>query len=67
VNVLPSTHHAHPFVCGLPSRVLYVTHDVTQLLNRTGINAVGVMLGGGWYGRFSIAFWCVVLTLLPNN
>lgn len=30
-------------------RVLYVTHDVTQLLNRTGINAVGVMLGGGWY------------------
>lgn len=48
-------------------RVLYVTHDVTQLLNRTGINAVGVMLGGGWYGRFSIAFCCVVFTLLPNN
>jgi alpha-L-rhamnosidase len=29
--------------------VLYVTYDVTQLLNKTGVNAVGVMLGGGWY------------------
>lgn len=30
-------------------RVLYVTYDVTQLLNMDGTNAFGVMLGGGWY------------------
>ena len=29
-------------------RVLYVTHDVTEYLN-PGQNAVGVMLGQGWY------------------
>ncbi len=29
-------------------RVLYVTHDVTRFL-RKGLNAVGVMLGQGWY------------------
>ncbi|MDD8027031.1 MAG: family 78 glycoside hydrolase catalytic domain [Acidobacteriota bacterium] len=29
-------------------RVLYVTYDVTSLL-RSGANAVGVMLGRGWY------------------
>lgn len=29
-------------------RVLYVTYDVTSLL-KTGANAVGVMLGNGWY------------------
>jgi alpha-L-rhamnosidase len=31
-----------------PGRVLYVTHDVTDLL-KTGTNAVGVMLGNGWF------------------
>ena len=30
------------------SRVLYVDHDVTALL-RPGANAIGVMLGHGWY------------------
>lgn len=32
----------------LHARVLYVTHDVTDYL-KTGRNAVGVMLGNGWY------------------
>ena len=31
-------------------RVLYVTHDVTELL-QAGANAVGVMLGNGWYSE----------------
>ncbi|MAG13952.1 MAG: hypothetical protein CMN78_05095 [Spirochaetales bacterium] len=30
------------------SRVLYVTHDVTRML-RPGKNAIGVILGHGWY------------------
>jgi alpha-L-rhamnosidase len=38
-NVLP---------CALGSRVLYVTHDVASLLV-TGANAIGAMLGHGWY------------------
>lgn len=35
-----------PFQLG--SRVLYVTYDVTGCL-RDGLNAVGIMLGNGWY------------------
>ena len=30
------------------SRVLYVTHDITHMIH-TGENAIGVMLGNGWY------------------
>jgi len=32
----------------LGSRVLYVTYDITKYL-KTGRNAIGVMLGNGWY------------------
>ncbi len=39
-------HNDQPFPLG--SRVLYVTHDLTDLL-RPGVNALGVMLGHGWY------------------
>ena len=39
-------HNDQPVELG--SRVLYATHDVTRHL-RTGPNAVGVMLGNGWY------------------
>ena len=39
-------HNDQPFPLG--SRVLYVTHDLTDLL-RPGANALGVMLGHGWY------------------
>ncbi len=34
-------------------RVLYVTHDVTSML-RKGPNAVGVMLGQGWYEKRAV-------------
>ena len=37
-------------------RVLYVTHDVTGLLRR-GRNAVGVMLGNGWFNVSNKAAW----------
>ena len=39
-------HNDQPFPLG--SRVLYVTYDLTELL-RLGANALGVMLGHGWY------------------
>ena len=39
-------HNDQPFELG--TRVLYVTHDVTSLL-APGENAVGVMLGHGWF------------------
>ena len=39
-------HNDQPFELG--SRVLYAAHDVTRLL-RAGENAVGLMLGHGWY------------------
>ncbi len=37
-------------------RALYVTHDITGLLQRGG-NAVGVMLGNGWYNLTSRGVW----------
>ena len=43
----PTWYH-NIFSFKLGSRVLYVTHDVTDLLT-SGANAVGVMLGNGWY------------------
>lgn len=37
-------------------RVLYLTYDVTNLIS-AGKNAVGVMLGNGWYNVQTIAVW----------
>jgi alpha-L-rhamnosidase len=37
-------------------RALYVTHDVTQQVQE-GRNAIGVMLGNGWYNMFTRATW----------
>jgi alpha-L-rhamnosidase len=37
-------------------RVLYSTYDVTQLLKR-GQNAVGIMLGNGWFNPLPLAMW----------
>jgi alpha-L-rhamnosidase len=37
-----------PALTDYRERVPYVTHDVTRYLQR-GRNAIGVMLGGGWY------------------
>ncbi|MYC93811.1 MAG: Bacterial alpha-L-rhamnosidase [Caldilineaceae bacterium SB0661_bin_32] len=41
-------HVLDPATSDYTQRVLYVTYDVTELL-QTGANAVGVMLGNGWY------------------
>jgi alpha-L-rhamnosidase len=38
-----------------PKRALYVAHDVTALL-KTGANAVGVMLGDGWFKSKALLF-----------
>jgi alpha-L-rhamnosidase len=38
-----------------PKRALYVAHDVTALL-RNGANAVGVMLGDGWFKSKALLF-----------
>ncbi|HEX2970548.1 MAG TPA: glycoside hydrolase family 78 protein [Bacteroidales bacterium] len=37
-------------------RTLYVVHDVTSMLN-DGNNAIGVILGNGWYNHQSTAVW----------
>ncbi len=37
-------------------RVLYITRDVTSLLQEHG-NAMGVLLGNGWYNHQSTAVW----------
>jgi len=37
-------------------RILYVTHDVTSLL-QNGNNAVAAVLGNGWYNVQSVAVW----------
>lgn len=37
-------------------RNLYVTHDVTRQL-QNGDNAIGVLLGNGWYNHQSMAVW----------
>ena len=41
-------HVLDPATSDYTQRVLYVTHDVTELL-QAGANAAGVMLGNGWY------------------
>ena len=43
-----STYYNNDLPFKLRSRVLYSTYDVTDAL-QTGANAIGVMLGNGWY------------------
>ncbi|MDE7355617.1 MAG: glycoside hydrolase family 78 protein [Rikenellaceae bacterium] len=49
-------HRLDPLYTRYDRRNLYVTHDVTSLL-RPGDNAVGVLLGNGWYNHQSGAVW----------
>lgn len=49
-------HMLDPLYTRFDRRNLYVTHDVTSLL-RQGENAVGVVLGNGWYNHQSIGVW----------
>ena len=50
------TNYLDPGYTHFDKRILYVTHDVTQLL-QTGDNAVAVVLGNGWYNEQSVAVW----------
>jgi alpha-L-rhamnosidase len=49
-------HRLDPMYTRFDRRNLYVTYDVTHLL-QNGDNAVGVLLGNGWYNHQSIAVW----------
>lgn len=49
-------HRLDPMYTRYDRRVLYLTHDVTDAL-QTGDNAIGVLLGNGWYNHQSTAVW----------
>lgn len=49
-------HRLDPMYTRFDRRNMYVTYDVTQQL-QTGKNAIGVLLGNGWYNHQSIGVW----------
>ncbi|MCK8493825.1 glycoside hydrolase family 78 protein [Spirosoma sp. RP8] len=49
-------HRLDPMYTRFDRRTLYVTHDVTAQL-QSGKNAIGVLLGNGWYNHQSTAVW----------
>ncbi|SDL40786.1 alpha-L-rhamnosidase [Siphonobacter aquaeclarae] len=49
-------HRLDPMYTRFDRRTLYVTYDVTRQL-KEGKNAVGVLLGNGWYNHQSTAVW----------
>jgi alpha-L-rhamnosidase len=49
-------HLLDPMFTRFDRRTLHVTYDVTEAL-REGANAVGVILGNGWYNHQSLAVW----------
>ncbi|HSC38933.1 MAG TPA: family 78 glycoside hydrolase catalytic domain, partial [Chitinophagaceae bacterium] len=49
-------HRLDPMYTRFDRRILYVTHDVTGQL-QSGNNAIGVLLGNGWYNHQSTAVW----------
>lgn len=51
-----SNHRLDPMYTRFDRRTLYVAHDVTTLL-QSGANAIGVVLGNGWYNHQPIAVW----------
>src|SRR5690606_22227614 len=46
----------NPMYTRFDRRTLYVTHDVTSHLDQ-GLNAIGVILGNGWYHHQPLAVW----------
>jgi alpha-L-rhamnosidase len=46
----------NPMYTRFDARNLYVTYDVTEAL-QSGRNAIGVVLGNGWYNHQSMAVW----------
>jgi alpha-L-rhamnosidase len=49
-------HRLDPAYTRFDRRNLYVTYDVTKYLQQ-GQNAIGVLLGNGWYNHQSTAVW----------
>ena len=49
-------HLLDPRYTRYDKRVLYATYDVTETLKR-GKNAIGVILGNGWYNVHTLAVW----------
>ncbi|WP_242695959.1 alpha-L-rhamnosidase [Desertivirga brevis] len=49
-------HRLDPMYTRYDRRTLYLTHDVTSLI-KAGQNAIGVLLGNGWYNHQSTAVW----------
>jgi alpha-L-rhamnosidase len=49
-------HRMDPMYTRFDRRTLYVTYDVTHAINK-GKNAIGVLLGNGWYNHQSTAVW----------
>jgi len=49
-------HRLDPMYTRFDRRTLYLTHDITKML-KEGKNAVGVLLGNGWYNHQSTAVW----------
>lgn len=49
-------HVLDPAVSQYDRHARYVSHDVTELV-RAGANAVGAMLGNGWYNAHTGDFW----------
>jgi alpha-L-rhamnosidase len=49
-------HRMDPMYTRFDRRTLYVTYDVTGNL-KDGNNAIGVLLGNGWYNHQSTAVW----------
>jgi len=49
-------HRLDPMYTRFDRRNLYVTYDVTAAL-QNGKNAIGVLLGNGWYNHQSTAVW----------
>ncbi|WP_205942743.1 alpha-L-rhamnosidase [Pedobacter psychroterrae] len=49
-------HRLDPMYTRFDRRTMYVTYDITTQL-QSGKNAVGVLLGNGWYNHQSIGVW----------
>lgn len=49
-------HRLDPMYTRFDRRTLYITYDVTKNL-QNGKNAIGVLLGNGWYNFQSIGVW----------
>ncbi|WP_242696488.1 glycoside hydrolase family 78 protein [Longitalea luteola] len=49
-------HRLDPMYTRFDRRTLYLTHDITSQL-QNGKNAIGVLLGNGWYNHQSTAVW----------